>query len=208
MLDTAALKSQLATVEQDEKLAWRELAPMWGVDPGTLDPCTAAARQQVRCAKFVATLPLLRSLARPGIVELRDANGRTVSAVLVGLGPSTATLRAGEQTMVARTAAFAAAWRGEFGTLWRVPAGYVTAIDQGASGPLVDRLAAQLARLAGEPAPESPQTMDAALRARVARFQTAHGLSSVGRAGPTTFMQLNRATGVDEPRLAGDHAAP
>ena len=50
--------------------------------------------------------------------------------------------------------------------------------------------------------------MDAALRARVARFQAAHGLTAAGRAGPTTFMQLNRATGVDEPRLGGDGVAP
>ena len=189
-------------------MAWRELAPLWGVDPGSADPCTAAARQQVRCSKFVGTLPLLRNLGRPGIVGLRDENGRVVSALLVGLGPTTATLRAGEQTLVAKVAAFTSVWRGEFGTLWRVPPGYVTAVDEGASGPLVDRLAAQLARLDGAPAPEPPQTMDAALRARVARFQAAHGLSSVGRAGPTTFMQLNRATGVDEPRLAGDNVAP
>jgi general secretion pathway protein A len=208
VLDTAELKAQLATIEQDERLAWRELVPLWGIDPGSVDPCTAAARQQVRCSKFVSTLPLLKNLGRPGVVGLRDENGRTVSAVLVGLGPTTATLRAGAQTFVARSAAFAKVWRGEFGTLWRVPPGYVTAIDQGASGPVVDRLAAQLARLDNEPAPEPPQTMDAKLRDRVARFQAAHGLSSVGRAGPTTFMQLNRLTGVDEPRLAGDAVTP
>ena len=31
--------------------------------------------------------------------------------------------------------------------------------------------------------------------------QLAQGLRPDGIAGPTTFMQLNRATGVDEPRL-------
>jgi len=208
VLDTAELKAQLATIEQDDRLAWRELVPLWGIDPGTHDPCTAAARQQVRCSKFVSTLALLKSLARPGVVGLRDANGRTVSAVLVGLGPNTATLHAGAQTLVTRTSAFANVWRGDFGTLWRVPPGYVTAIDAGASGPVVDHLAAQLARLDNQPVPEPPQTMDAALRERVARFQAAHGLGTLGRAGPTTFMQLNRVSGVDEPRLAGDAAAP
>jgi general secretion pathway protein A len=208
VLDTAELKAQLAMIEQDDRLAWRELVPLWGIDPGTLDPCMAAARQQVRCSKFVSTLPLLKNLARPGVVGLRDANGRTVSVVLVGLGPTTATVHAGAQTLVARTSAFANVWRGDFGTLWRVPPGYVTAIGPGASGPAVDRLATQLALLDKQPAPETPQTMDAALRERVVRFQAAHGLGSVGRAGPTTFMQLNRVTGVDEPRLAGDAAAP
>ena len=96
-------------------------------------------------------------------------------------------------------------WQGEFGTLWRTPPGYTGALAEGATGPLVDRLATQLAGLAGEPAPPPRQTLDAALRTKIVRFQTANGLSPVGKAGPTTFMQLNRATGVDEPRLA---AAP
>ena len=37
---------------------------------------------------------------------------------------------------------------------------------------------------------------------QVQSFQTAQGLKADGIAGPTTFMLLNRATGVDEPRLA------
>ena len=62
---------------------------MWGIDPGTGDPCAAAARQQVRCSRFASTLSLLRQLGRPGIVALRDDNGRTVYATLVGLGDKT-----------------------------------------------------------------------------------------------------------------------
>ena len=207
-LDAVAFANQLASFEQDEKSAWRELVPMWGIDTGNADPCAAAARQQVRCAKFASTLPLLRNLARPGIVALRDGNGRTVYATLVGLGDKTATLRAGDQTLVAQTSAFVKAWRGEFGTLWRTPPGYVAPVSEGASGPVVDRLAAQIARIGNEPAPQLSQPMDAALRAKVARFQSTHGLTAAGRAGPTTFMQLNRATGVDEPRLGGDGVAP
>ena len=208
ILDTVAFANQLAGFEQDEKSAWRELAPMWGIDPGSADPCAAAARQQVRCSKFAGTLSLLRNLGRPGIVALRDANGHTVYATLVGLGDKTATLRAGDQTLVAHTSAFVKAWRGEFGTLWRMPPGYVSPVSEGASGPVVDRLAALLARAGNEPAPEPAQVMDAEMRAKVAKFQSGHGLTAAGRAGPTTFMQLNRATGVDEPRLGGDGVAP
>jgi general secretion pathway protein A len=36
----------------------------------------------------------------------------------------------------------------------------------------------------------------------VSTFQRAQGLKPDGIAGPTTFMQLNRVSGVDEPRLS------
>ena len=203
-LDTAGLRARLASFGIDEKTAWRELLPLWGIEPGSGDPCSAAARQQIRCSRFGATLPMIRSLARPGLVWLREDSGHSVTAVLLGLNDTTATLRAGAETLVVQNAALGHVWRGDFATAWRLPPGYVTAVAEGASGPIVDRLATQLASFAGEPPPPRGQTMDAELRSRVGRFQAAHGLPVVGKAGPTTFMQLNRATGVDEPRLAVD----
>ncbi|MEO8523337.1 MAG: AAA family ATPase [Caldimonas sp.] len=201
ILGTAELKAQWKTLGGDENSAWRALAPMWKVSPGEGDPCAAAARQQVRCFKFASTLAMVRSLGRPGFMSLRDDAGRTTTVVLVGLGSDSATLRVDGHSQTVSLAALAKVWRGEFGTLWRMPMGYTTALNEGASGPLVDRLATQLAALAGEAPPAPNQTMDAALRGKVSRFQTAHGLNAVGKAGPTTFMQLNRATGVDEPKL-------
>ncbi len=200
VLGAAELKAQWKSLGVDEKSAWRELASMWNLAPGETDPC-AAAKQQVRCFKFASTLALVRSLDRPGFMSLHDDAGRTTMVVLVGLGTDTATLRVEGRAQKVSLAALTKVWQGEFGTLWRMPPGYTTAVAEGASGPLVDRLATQLATLAGEPAPAPKQTMDAAMRTKVARFQTAHGLNAVGKAGPTTFMQLNRATGVDEPRL-------
>ncbi|MEO6363566.1 MAG: AAA family ATPase [Caldimonas sp.] len=199
----ADFKIELKNFGRDERSAWRELAPMWGAggDGDGGDACTAAARQQLRCSKFASTLAMVRSLDRPGLMNLRDDAGRTVHVVLVGLGENTATLLAGNRRTTVPLAPLAKAWQGEFGTLWRLPAGYTTAVAEGASGVVVDRLAAQLAALAGEPPPATKQTLDAALRAKVARFQSAHGLTPIGKAGPTTFMQINRATGVDEPRL-------
>jgi general secretion pathway protein A len=206
VLGAAELKAQWKTVGVDEKSAWRELASMWNLTPGEADACAAAAKQQVRCFKFASTLAMVKSLDRPGFMSLRDDAGRTTTVVLVGLGADTATLRAEGRAQKVSLPALTKLWTGEFGTLWRMPPGYTTAVAEGASGPLVDRLATQLAALAGESAPPPRQTMDAALRTKVARFQTAHGLNAVGKAGPTTFMQLNRATGVDEPRL--DTSAP
>lgn len=207
-LDTVAeLKAHLKSLGSDENSAWRELAPMWKVSVDGGDPCAAASRQQVRCFKFPSTLATVRSLDRPGFMSLRDDSGKTVAVVLVGLGDEEATLLAGGKPQRVSIAALSKLWQGEFGTLWRLPPGYTSAVAEGASGPVVDRLATQLAILAGEEAPAGKQTMDAALRAKVVRFQTSHGLSGVGKAGPTTFMQLNRASHVDEPTLLGAAAA-
>ena len=41
----------------------------------------------------------------------------------------------------------------------------------------------------------------ASLDARVQAFQRAHGIDADGLAGPVTYMQVNRASGVDEPHL-------
>ena len=201
-LGAAELKAQWSALGRDEKTAWHELAALWKVDPGNGDPCAGVARQQVRCYKFATTPAMLKTLDRPGFLSLRDDAGRTTTVVLIGLHDDTATLLADGRAQKVSFAALGKVWQGEFGTLWRMPPGYTGALAEGATGPLVDRLATQLAGLAGEPAPPLHQTMDAALRAKVVRFQTANGLSPVGKAGPTTFMQLNRATGVDEPRFA------
>jgi general secretion pathway protein A len=202
-IDTVAeLKTQMKTLGRDEKTAWSELAPLWKLSADGEDACIAAARQQVRCFKFTSTPALLRSLDRPGFMTLREDGGKTVEVVLVGLDGDKATVLGEGQTREVSMSVLEKLWQGEFGTLWRLPPGYTTALAEGDSGPLVDRLAAQLATLAGEVPPEGKQTMDAALRAKVVRFQTSHGLSGVGKAGPTTFMQLNRATHVDEPTLS------
>jgi general secretion pathway protein A len=194
------LRAQLKMLSGSEKAAWRELAPLWKVKVDGGNACAAAARQHVRCFRFASSLATLKSLDRPGFMTLRD-DAKTVAVVLVGLDGEQATLRTGGEDRLVSLEALTKLWTGEFGTLWRPPPGYTAALAEAASGPLVDRLAEQLASLAGEPPPSAEQTLDAALRAKLVRFQTSHGLSGVGKAGPTTFMQLNRATDVDEPTL-------
>jgi general secretion pathway protein A len=44
-------------------------------------------------------------------------------------------------------------------------------------------------------------TRDELLRQRVFAFQVQQGLDLDGLAGPITLMQLNRASGIDEPQL-------
>ncbi len=197
--DPAAAFERLPRREDE---AWKALAQRWKATLGDGDPCATAQAQQLACARMTTTLAVIRQLDRPGIVTLRDANGRSAYALLTALGTDSASLKVGAQPMSVSLGVLAAMWGGEFATLWRAPADYRTPLGDGGAGPVVDALAAQLAVWAGEPAPGAGRVVDAALKARVSAFQRAQGLKPDGIAGPTTFMQLNRVSGVDEPRLS------
>jgi general secretion pathway protein A len=202
------LEALLARAPRDEREALRGLLPAWSVDAAEGDPCTVAARQAVGCFRTHGGLALLRALARPGVLALRDAHDRSVYVILAGLGRDEATLVVGKDPLEVPLSLLTTAWRGDFITLWRIPPGYAGSLAEGARGPVVDALAAGLAQAQGASAPAPSQPFDETLKARVYAFQLAQGLNPDGVAGPTTMMQLNRASGVAEPWLAGVAPAP
>ncbi|WP_372527317.1 peptidoglycan-binding protein, partial [Piscinibacter sp.] len=181
---------------------WRELATVWGLALGDGDPCQAAEQQQVVCFRSsISTLALIRQLGRPGIVTLHDESHQPVYALLSGLSNEGATLRMGGLSHTVSLLSLAQMWQGDFATFWRAPPGYANRIVDAGSGPAADWLVARLATLQGDAPPGDKRAPDAALKSRVYAFQLAQGLKADGLAGPTTFMQLNRAIGVDEPHL-------
>ncbi|GAC1603468.1 MAG: ExeA family protein [Ramlibacter sp.] len=185
----------------DESQAWRELAKAWNVALGHGAPCQALQRVQVHCFRREMSLPLIRQLGRPGIVTLDAGTGKPSYALLTALTPDSATLRAGESEQTVTLLALAARWNGEFATLWRAPPGYSGRLAERDSGTTVHWIAATLARASGVTGLPAGQSLDRALREKVQAFQLAQGLPADGRPGPLTFMQLNRAAAVDEPRL-------
>ena len=197
-LDAAELRAAFARQLRGEADAWRELATAWGVLLGdTNDPCGVAAGLQLQCYKGASSLGVVRQLDRPGIVVLRDANGKPYHVLLSALDGDIATLRRGTASVQVPLSSLGAVWRGDFYTLWRTPPGYAGPAGMvNGTGPASDWLAERLARLQ---APDNPAT--APLPAQVSAFQVAQGLSPDGLPGPLTVMHLNRASGIDEPRL-------
>jgi len=194
---------------RDEQEAWRDLATAWKLDlAGAPEPCVAAQRQQVHCFRTSGSLAQIRQLDRPVILTLHPGAGdEAVYAQLTGLGPTGATLRVGRASQTVALPTLARLWRGEWGTLWRAPPGYAErALDGAGAGAATDWLQATLAQVDGQapPAEGGREARAAALRSRVSAFQLAQGLKPDGLAGPVTLMHLNRATGLDEPRLAPD----
>jgi general secretion pathway protein A len=203
VLSLEDLDNLLARASHDEHDALRTLAAEWSLRLGEGDPCALAPQQDVRCFRAHGGLALLRLLARPSVLALHDARDRTVYAVLAGMGQGEATLVLGKTPVQVPLTLLTTAWRGDFSTFWRVPPGYSVPLSMGSQGPLVDAVGAQLAEGQGASAPAPDHVFDAELRARVAAFQQAQGLTPDGVAGPTTLMQINRARGLSEPWLAG-----
>ena len=206
-ITAADLGSRFATPLRREADAWRELAQLWpdgGPDANAADPCAAAASPWQCFRSSNGGLALIRQLDRPGLLTLRDEAGRPVHALLVALDGRSATLRMGGQSVAVALVSLANLWQGDFATYWPAPGGYQRPLGDGDSGAIIDQLAMQLAAVRGEAPPAAPQRYDAAMKARVQAFQLAHGIRPDGLVGPTTFMQLARASGArNEPRLGG-----
>ncbi len=195
------IASLFSSKQGNERKAWLELAPLWKLSLAEGDPCTQAQQAHVHCFRSSRGLGLIRQLDRPGILTLNDESGRATYALLTALNNDRATLSMGGVSRTVPVSTLLKVWRGDFATFWRAPPGYLQSLVDGNVGPLVDNLVTRLAIAQGEPVTADKRTYDAALKAKVAAFQQAHGLRPDGVAGPTTFMQLNRVTGVDEPRL-------
>jgi general secretion pathway protein A len=173
-----------------EQAQLRNLATLWGATLDEGEPCEAARLHLLQCFRRPSfTLAEMRQLGRPGVVTLRDGAGAAHAALITALGEDRITLQLDASPQTLRLASFAQVWQGDYATLWRTPPG-----ETPASPAWLDE---QLARLAGGEAGAGTP-----LAARILAFQRASGLEADGVAGPMTLMQLNRAMGVDEPRLA------
>ncbi len=183
-----------------EATAWRELGPLWGQALASGAPCAEALRHRLQCFETDRmTLHGLRQLDRPGILLLRFPGEAPRRALITAMDAETALLQANGQRWRLPLTALADLWRGDYATLWRQPEGAEGRINQHTRGTVREWLTGQLATLQSRGTiPAQSQSFDEQL----ASFQASQGLETDGLAGAMTFMQVNLAVGVDEPRLS------
>jgi general secretion pathway protein A len=199
--DPAELLVALGAAARSERDAWRELAQAWGANLADGEPCPLAARQRLQCFRGSGSLASLRQLDRPVILTLRGEHDEPLYAVMTGLGPQSAVVQTASARRSISLLTLAQMWRGEFATLWRVPEGYRASAGEDGGNAAGQWVAARLTALQGSPRASDARETEVPLKSRISAFQMAQGLKPDGLAGPMTYMQLNRISGVDEPKL-------
>jgi general secretion pathway protein A len=198
LIDAAALVSRPGW--SDTRAAWRALAGLWGEGAdgaaGPDDVCAGLSTQGLSCHQGPGTLALLRQLDRPMWLSLQLSGTDPSPVLLTGLGDRVAELRLPEGPVRVSLATLTARWTGDFGTLWRRPPALAPDARPSPGSAAYDWV---VSRLRDEQAGALPDDSPAVLR--IQAFQRSQGLAVDGLAGPLTLMQLNRAAGVDEPRL-------
>ena len=189
---------------------WPELTPdaglvqlgrLWTADLPARNACTAARAEGLQCYRTDRlTLAGLRQLDRPGLITLGQP-GASATVLVTALGEQHATVSMDDRRWQLPLQQLQTLWRGDFTTLWRLPPGQRSRLEDGRFGPAAPWLTAQMDDLQAQGQLPGVGT-GASLTEQIKAFQRSQGIDPVGAAGPLTFMQLNRASRVDEPRLA------
>jgi general secretion pathway protein A len=186
---------------RNEQEALRALVPAWNLTPRDGEVCDDARRREVICYRTSGSLATIRQLDRPVLLVLGDSRTARSHVILVALDDQRATLQTADARVTVPVAALAPVWRGEFATFWRAPPGYVDAGGGSQSPAVAQWLSQQLGTLPGLGSQAASGSPEASLRARLQAFQVTQALQPDGLIGPVTMMKINRAIGVDEPRL-------
>lgn len=179
--------------------AYHDLFALWGTsfDDKASNPCELATAIGLRCLESIATLPELRELDRPVIVQL-NTEYFTLAQILDG----TLTVIAGSAQLSLTQAEFESNYNGTAQMLWRTPPAYQGPLKKNDRGATVDWLVTQLDLTEGHSPPiQAGFTFNDSLEERVRDFQRRAGLSPNGIVDPVTWIHLNDVEALSIPTL-------
>ncbi|HEY8102549.1 MAG TPA: AAA family ATPase [Burkholderiaceae bacterium] len=200
-LTLAELNGATNASMRDERLAFKNLAKYWKVTLPDGEPCQAAQENNLHCYQSDGGLDEIRQMDRPVILTLHDDGNNRYFVLLTGLSNASATLQIGGMTRTISMIELSRHFRGHLATFWQAPKNFREKIRSGLQGDDVNWLAAQMAKLNGQPEPTEHHSYNKALYGQVHAFQLAHGLPADGIVGPKTYMHINAEIGINEPRL-------
>jgi len=192
---------------RSEEMAYAALFKAWGANYREGDECAQAEAIGLRCLSARGGLDELRQLNLPAVLEMRDGQGQSFHAALVGLDDKAATFAVGEESLAVAPAALATQWDGHYTLLWRKPPLASKKMRPGDYGPDVKWLGMQLAQLAGKADADPGLLYDVALMRQVRQFQSDHGLVVDGTVGPQTMMRLSTLVDETVPKLFREQEA-
>ena len=193
--NTLADIMQRRNVDTSTDTAFAELFTQWGsaLSSGNA-PCIQAEAAGLRCAFQVGSLRLLRTLNRPAILSLVDAEGRPHNALVTGISQDSMTLRFGRDEFRFGTDDVAQHWLGEFLVLWRPMHGDQDLLLPGTRDPAISWLRGALSNIQSLPLTTAdPNYFDGALRRQLQAFQRSRRLEADGKAGVQTLIAINSA---------------
>ncbi|MDH3509897.1 MAG: AAA family ATPase [Gammaproteobacteria bacterium] len=197
--------AQNANLTNNDK-AFENLFGIWGAEymPGTARACNQAQQYQLYCLFQRGSLAQVRSLDRPAILTLRDADSRQHQVVLSGLNNQVAFILIGDESYDVNMSELTNFWFGEYLLLWRPQSGKVKEYFPGMRDEGIKWLRASLAEIQGKPVmPIDSDVYDAELEARVREYQRDRRLTVDGLVGYRTQITINTdLRNVEEPRLA------
>ncbi|MGZ3239017.1 MAG: AAA family ATPase [Burkholderiaceae bacterium] len=186
---------------RDERLAFKNLAKYWKVTLPDGEPCQIAQENNLHCYQSDGGLDEIRQMDRPVILTLHDDANNRYFVLLTSLSNASATLQIGGMTRTISMIELSRHFRGHLATFWLAPKNFREKVRSGLQGDDVNWLATQMAKLNGLPEPTEHHSYNKVLYSQVHAFQLAHGLPADGVVGPKTYMHINAAVGINEPRL-------
>ncbi|HEX7081142.1 MAG TPA: AAA family ATPase [Gammaproteobacteria bacterium] len=196
------LAQLLGTAEfpTDTDSAFAQLFALWGAryDPARGNPCGQAEEQGLKCLfQSRGSIGRLRTLNRPAILTLVDAEGEAHDVVLAGLEYSEAELAAAGHVARVDLSELTHYWFGDHLLLWRPAISDAHALSPGMQGEGVQWLRVSLARIRGEELAGEPSPLyDAPLEAKVRDYQRRKMLTVDGIVGAMTQLALTADLGL------------
>lgn len=174
--------------------AFSQLFALWNskFDPAAGRACEQAAAQGLECVHQQGSWAQLRTINRPAILTLIDAQGQEHQVVVAGLGEESAHIRLPDATREVSIASISRLWFGDYLVLWRPQVSGPRALVAGMQGDSVRWLRRALGAAEGESsAGEVSDYYDDELVRRVEDFQRRHRLTVDGVAGVQTQLLLD-----------------